>query len=86
MTTVTLFAVRCNPSITRKRLEAIASPATAYITELIRNKKGETIVDTRGYTKVASFADLKKAAEAGRDVIYKTASLSHSAKFYVKNN
>jgi hypothetical protein len=85
MNTVTLFAVRCNPTVTRKRLEAIQGTGTAYITELIRNKKGETIVSTKGYTKVKSFGELKKAAEAGKDVIYKTASLQSCAKFYVKN-
>jgi len=83
MKTVILFAVRCKPTGTEKRLQAINGAGTAYITELIRNKKGQIIVDTSDYNRVETFDDLKAAAEAGRDVIYKTASLSGCSKFYV---
>lgn len=83
MNTITVFAVRCNPTRTEKKLQAIKGTGTAIITELIRNKKGQTIVDTRDYNRVETFDDLKAAAEAGRDVIYKTASLSGCSKFYV---
>ena len=90
MKTKVLFAVRCNPSQTIKKLEAIDSKATAFVTELISNKKGENFISKDNFTfqrewrKVNSFIELKKAAESGKDVLYKTASLSHSHKMYVR--
>lgn len=85
MKTEILFSVRCTPTRTKKLLEAIDGGGTAFITELIRNKKGEQIVCTKGYTRVKTFADLKAGAAAGKNVIYKTASLSGCSKFYVQN-
>lgn len=88
MKTEVVFAVRCNPTRTKRLLESIESKnpeAVAYITELIRNKAGEVLCSTRGFKRVFDFEDLKKAAEAGFNVIYKTASLSRCAKFYVQS-
>lgn len=85
MKTEILFAARCNPTKTQKLLESIDGSGTAFITELIRNKKGHYIVSIKGYTRVDSFEELKKGAAAGKNVIYKTASLSRCAKFYVQN-
>lgn len=84
MKTEILFAVRCTPTKTQKLLQSIEGSGTAFITELIRNKKGEQIVNTKGYIRVTSFEELKKGAQKGLNVIYKTASLSRCAKFYVQ--
>lgn len=85
MKTEILFSVRCTPTRTFKLLSTLDGTGTAFITELIRNKKGEQIVSTKGYTRVKTFDELKAGAAAGKNVIYKTASLSGCSKFYVQN-
>ncbi len=78
MKTKIVFAVRCNPSKTQKKLEKIEGSGTAYITEL------SSKVDKNRFKQVENFDQLVEAAKRGADVIYKTASLFGASKFYVK--
>ena len=76
------FWVRHYPQITINKLEKLEGTGTAFVTELIRNKKGDVLCSTRGFKRLFDYDELVKAAQANYDVIYKTASLSRCSKFY----
>lgn len=87
MKTKIIFAIRCNPTKTIRKFEKISGSGTAYITELIGNQVDKSdrnhIVDLKGgkWTRIKD-SEIQSEASKGKDILYKTASLSGRHRVY----